>query len=175
MFNEETCSKLLQSLNNSNQNFLLQVTPFSTKITVKNSAVKRYNKPEPKKNQSEKVEQFESLAKLEIENKFLKSEMKVAKGALEEAILAQEVLADSLKKSDTKVVELEKSLEITNHKLKQALRDFSEKAAANRLFYEANLRELKEFKVLKKRRQRNLKRKLEEKPENKKSEHYQKL
>ena len=132
MSNEETCSNLLKSLHNSNQNFLLQVTPFSTKITVKNSTVKRYHKLEPKKSNNDNVQKFESLTKLEHENNFLKSEMQVSKGALEEAILDQDVLADSLKKSDTKVLELEKSLEIINNKFKQALRDFSEKATANR-------------------------------------------
>jgi hypothetical protein len=83
MFNEETCCNLLKSLHNSNQNFLLQVTPFSTKVTVKNSIVNRYH--EPKTNQDENIQKFESLAKLEFENNFLKNEMRVVKSALEKA------------------------------------------------------------------------------------------
>ena len=45
----------------------------------------------------------------------------MVEGAQEEVIFNQEVLAD------TKGMEIEKSLEITNRRLKQALRDFSEK------------------------------------------------
>jgi hypothetical protein len=47
--------------------------------------------------------------------------MQVLKGALEKATLDQKVLADSLKKSDTKAIELENSLEITKNRLKNAL------------------------------------------------------
>jgi hypothetical protein len=46
-----------------------------------------YPPPEPKKTHNENVQKFESLAKLEHENNFLKIEMQVAKGALEVAIL----------------------------------------------------------------------------------------
>ena len=48
-------------------------------------------------------------------------------------------------------------LEITNNRLKKALRDFSEKTNANRLFYEANLRELKDSKASKKAEEKKAK------------------
>ena len=145
MFNEKTCINLLKSLHNSNQNFLLQVTPFSTKITVKNSFVNSYHQPGPKKNHEvEDVKKSGSLARLGHENKLLKSELIV-----EEAVFDQEALVDGLQKSENDVLELEKSLEISKNKLKQTLRDFSEKLNANRLFYEANMKELKEFKASK--------------------------
>ena len=121
------------------------MTPFSTNVFVKNSIVNRYHETETKKNQDENVQKFESLARLELENKFLKHEIQVVKVALEKATFDQEVLAVSLKKSDTKVMKLD----ITNNRLKKALRDFSEKTNANMLFYEANLRELKDFKASK--------------------------
>ena len=97
----------------------------------------------------EDVIKSESLARLEHENKLLKTELKVAKGALEEAVFDQEALTGGLQKSENDVLELEKSLEISKNKLKQTLRDFSEKLNANRLFYEANMKELKEFKASK--------------------------
>ena len=117
MFNEETCCNLLKSLHNSNQNFLLQVTPFSTNVFVKNSIVNRYHETETKKNQDENVQKFESLGKLELGNKCLKNKMQVVKGALEITTFDQEVLADSLKKSDTKIIDLVNSLEISNKAL----------------------------------------------------------
>lgn len=77
------------------------MTPFSTKITVKNSFVNRYNQPDPNKNHEvEGVIKSESLARLEHENKLLKTELKVAKGALEEAVFDQEALTGGLQKSE---------------------------------------------------------------------------
>ena len=69
------------------------MTPFSTKLFVKNSIVNRYHEPETKKNQDENMQKFESLAQLELENKFLKHEIQVVKGALEKATFDQEVFA----------------------------------------------------------------------------------
>ena len=49
---DQTHRKLLENLKESNLNFLLKITPFSTQISLKNSYVKRYHhhdfyEPEP--------------------------------------------------------------------------------------------------------------------------------
>ena len=157
MFNEETCSSILKSLQFSNQNFLLQVTPFSTKITIKNSFVNRFHEPPPKADRADQAveeraisKRFETLAAtLEEENKLLKNEISMVKADLNTAEEENITLLDSLNKSESKILELEKSNERADARRKTSLKDFATKIENQRSSHELNLKELKEFKKLK--------------------------
>ena len=58
-----------------------------------------------------------------------------------EEVLDQEAFADGLKRCEKNVLELENSLEISQNKLKQTLRDFSVKLNANRRFYATEMKD----------------------------------
>ena len=152
---EETCFNLLKSLNNSNQNFVLKITPFSTKITVKNSQVIRYNNAQYETNSTE-ADAFISIddktfeartVALEIENNYLKEELRNAKKASEKSILYEVDLLEKIDSKSKEIEALQNALQTTDLKLKAALADFSRKLAENRTFYEENLTELRNFKA----------------------------
>ena len=133
---EETCFNLLKSLNNSNQNFVLKITPFSTKITVKNSQVIRNNNGQYKTNSAEadnddKTFEARTIA-LEIENNYLKEELRNAKKASEKSILCEVDLLGQIDIKSKEIEALQNALQTTDLKLKTALADFSRKLSENR-------------------------------------------
>ena len=95
------------------------------------------------------VENETLVADLEGENKFLKNEIMMVKTALNTAAEENITLLDSLNKSESKTLELEKSIERADARIKTSLKDFATKIQNQRSSYELNLKELKEFKKLK--------------------------